>query len=196
MSEEPVERFQPTGGRIFGVLALVLALVLIVLGLLNRDDGFPMSVVAAALAGAVLAWAAMLRPRVWVTPDDLVLRNMLHTAWIPLVAIEQVAVRQVLVVSAGEKRYVSPAVGRTWRKAISSRGPSGATGAAELAASYPDFVEDRISRLAEDARARAGVRLLSDEQLALAGGVRRAWAWPEVAALTASVILLILTLAT
>lgn len=191
MSEEPVERFRPTGGRLFGLLGLALAVLVVVLGLLNRDQGFPMPVVAAALACVVLVWAAMLRPGVWATPHDLVLRNMLHTAWIPLAAIEQVAVRQVLVVSAGEKRYVSPAVGRSWRQSITSARP---TKAADLAQSYPDFVEDRISRLAEDARSRAGVRLLSDEQLELAAGVRRAWAWPEVVALGATVALFVLSI--
>ncbi|MCW2794210.1 MAG: hypothetical protein JWO76_3308 [Nocardioides sp.] len=191
MNEEPVERFQPTSGRILGILGLVLAAGVIVIGLVDRDHGFPLPVVAGALAGGVLVWASMLRPRVWATQEHLVLRNMLHTAWLPLAAIEQVVVRQVLAVRVGEKRYVSPAVGRSWRQSIKTGRP---TTAPDLAQSYPDFVEDRISRLAEDARAKAGVRLLSDEQLALASGVRRAWAWPEVVALVVSVGLFVLSL--
>jgi hypothetical protein len=163
-----------------------------VLGLLNHDQGFPLPVVAAALMGAVLVWAAMLRPRVWATPEDLVMRNMLHTAWIPLAAIERIVVRQVLAVSAGEKRYVSPAIGRSWRQTVKAgRTP----GTKEVAQSYPDFVEERISRLAEDARTRAGVGMLSDEQLALASGVRRAWAWPEVVALVVSVLFFVVSFA-
>lgn len=192
MSEEAVERFQPTSGRILGVVGLVLAASVVVLGLLNRDRGFPLPIVTAALAGAVLVWQTMLRPRVWVTPDDLVMRNMLHTAWIPLAAIERVVVRQVLAVSAGEKRYVSPAVGRPWRQSVKA---GRATGTKDVAQSYPDFVEERISRLAEDARAKAGVQLLSDEQLALASGVRRAWAWPEVVALVVTTVLFVVSFA-
>ena len=50
-------------------------------------------------------------------------------------------------------------------------------------APYPVFVEERLQQLAEDARSKQGIRLMSDEQLALAEGVRREWAWPEIVAL-------------
>ena len=49
---------------------------------------------------------------------ELVLRNMLSTIYIPLAAIEEVAVRQVLAVRAGDKRYVCAGVGRTLRQAM------------------------------------------------------------------------------
>jgi hypothetical protein len=192
MSEEPVERFRPTSGRIIGVVALLIAASVLVIGLVDRDHGFPLPVMAAAVVAGIVVWAAMLRPRVWVTGEDLVMRNMLHSVWIPLAAIEQVAVRQVLAVSAGDRRFVSPAIGRSWRQAARSVGSR--KDAAALAQSYPDFVEERIAQLAEAARAQAGVRLLSDEQLALASGVRRAWAWPEVVALAAAGLVLVVSL--
>ncbi|MBB6628917.1 hypothetical protein H5V45_16435 [Nocardioides sp. KIGAM211] len=184
MSDEAVERFRPTSGKVLGILALVLSAAVVVIGIVDRDHGFPFPVVAGALVFGVLVWSAMLRPRVWVTSDRLVLRNMLDEVSIPLAAIEQVVVRQVLAVGAGEKRYVSPAVGKSWRKLRAGKDQT-----ADPLQSYPDFVQDRISQLAEDARAQAGVKLLSDEQLALAAGVRRRWAWPEVVALGASIVL-------
>lgn len=191
MSEEPVERFRPTSGRILGVVALVIALAVVVIGVVDREAGFSAPVVAAAVVIGVLVWSAMLRPKVWVTQQDLVLRNMLHTVCIPLAAIEQVAVRQVLAVSAGEKRFVSPAIGRNWRQAFRANRAARQPTAVE---SYPVFVEERIAQLAEDARARSGVTLLSDEQLVLAEGVRRTWAWPEIVALALASLAFVVTL--
>lgn len=184
MSEEPVERFVPTGGRILGVLALALVAAIVLIRVLDTDSGLPMPVVWASVALGVLAWAAMLRPRVWVTEDDLVLRNMLETTRVPLAAIERVIVQQLLIVEAGEKRFVSPAIGKSWRQTIKQNRASSRPTALD---SYPVFVEERISQLAEDARAQRGVANLSDEQLALAAGVRRDYAWLEIFGLLASV---------
>lgn len=191
MSEEPVERFRPTSGRIPGVLALALALAVVVIGVVDRESGFPTPVVAGAAVLGILVWAAMLRPKVWVTEQDLVMRNMLHTLFIPLAAIEQVVVRQVLAVRAGEKRFVSPAIGRSWRQAFRANRAARQPTAVE---SYPVFVEERIAQLAEDARAKSGVALLSDEQLVLAEGVRRSWAWPEIVALVVASVAFVVAL--
>lgn len=188
---ESVERFQPTSGRILGGIALVGVLAIVVIGVVDRDHGFPAPVVAGALVFGVLVWAAMLRPRVWATREHLVMRNMLHTVSIPLAAIETVVVRQVLAVSAGDDRFVSPAVGKSWRQALRSNKEAKRATATQ---SYPVFVEERISQLAEDARAQQGVRRFSDEQVALAADVRREWAWPEIAALAACVVALVVTL--
>ena len=179
--DKPVERFETTSGRLLGTIALVLAVAVVVIGIVDRDHGYPLSVVLGAVVFGILVWAAMLRPRVWVTREHLVMRNMLHTARIPLAAIEEVAVRQVLAVSAGERRFVSPAVGRSLRQTLKTNRKTEPS----ATESYPVFVEERISRLAEDARAQRGVRRFSDEQAALAKGVRRTWAWPEIAGLTA-----------
>jgi hypothetical protein len=132
----------------------------------------------------------MLRPRVWATESDLVLRNMLDTVRIPLAAIESVAVRQVLAVGAGDARYVSPAIGQSWRRTV--KAGRGAT--RKPAESYPFFVEERIGRLAQDARARLGVRRYSAEQAALAEGVRRQPAWVEIGSLTVAGLVFVASL--
>ena len=155
--------------------------------------------VAGALVFGVLVWAAMLRPRVWATEEDLVLRNMLHTARIPLAAIEQVVVRQVLAVSAGEQRYVSPAIGKSLRQTLKSGSPgepaTARAGDGRRTRRYPDFVEERISRLAEDARAKRGI----GAALRRAAGARRRrahdrWAWPEIVGLVVAGLLFVLSL--
>ena len=61
------------------------------------------------------------RPAVWVTRDALVLRGMFHTDRVPLAAIDKVVVTQVLAVSAGGRRFVSPAIGYSIRQTVKSR---------------------------------------------------------------------------
>jgi hypothetical protein len=176
MPDDVVEDFRPTSGRITGVLGLVICVGVAVLGVIEYDEGFPPSVVWGAMFGGVLFWSASLRPRVRVTGSDLRLRNMLATITIPLASIEQLVVRQVLSVRAGDRRYVSSAVGKSWRQAIKpdvERQPGDD-------APYPVFVEERLSQLAEDARTQEGIALMSEEQLVLARRIRREWAWPEI----------------
>ena len=176
MAEEMVEDFRPTSGRISGVLGLGICAATVVLGLAEFDEGFPPAVVWAALFAGVLFWASMLRPRVRVSGNELRLRNMLDTITLPLASIEQIVVRQVLSVRAGDRRYISSAVGKTWRQAMKKdreREPG-------AEAPYAVFVEERLTQLAENARSKQGIALMSDEQLELAKSVRREWAWPEI----------------
>jgi hypothetical protein len=176
VAEDAVEDFRPSSGRISGVLGLGLCVATVVLGVAEFDEGFPPAVVWAALFAGVLFWAAMLRPRVRVSGSELRLRNMLDTITLPLASIEQIVVRQVLSVRAGDRRYVSSAVGKTWRQAM-KRDRERKPGAE---APYPVFVEERLSQLAENARSKQGIALMSDEQLELAKAIRREWAWPEI----------------
>ena len=185
------ERFQSTSGRITGVLALVIAAVVLLLPVFDRGLDMPAWLLWLAALGAVLAWSAMLKPALWIAGDQLVMRNMLETVRIPLAAVEQVAARQVLAVLAGEKRYVSPAVGKSWRQALKSNKRRDAGGGAEI---YAEVVEDRIWQAANDARARLGIANTSDEQLELARQVRREPAWVEIAALAVTVLGFVVTL--
>ena len=176
MAEDAVEEFRASSGRITGILGLVVSITIVVLGVAEFDEGFPPAVVWASLFAAVLFWSAMLRPRVSVTGSELRLRNMLTTISVPLAAIEHIVVRQVLSVRAGESRYISSAIGKSWRQALKQDRPREPGDDAP----YPVFVEERLQQLAEEARAKAGIILMSDEQLELAKGVRREWAWPEI----------------
>lgn len=192
MAEEVVEQFRPTSGRIMGSAAVLLVACVVVVGLWPGDQGIAPYVAWGALFGGVLAWSAMLRPRLWVTTSHLVMRNMLSTIAIPLAAIEQVAVRQVCAVRAGNRRFVSPAVGRSMAEVRRDRTAKEAKPLPDIA--YAEFVEDRIRFLAEEARVQAGVGLMSDEQVALAAGVHRQWAWLEIAALVVTLVGFVVTL--
>jgi hypothetical protein len=185
-------RFRPTGGLIMGSLAVIAALV--VVGIAVADPGgVPAEVAAGAVLLGVLGWATMLWPRLSVTTDDLVMRNVLEEVRVPLAAIESLAVRQVLAVRAGEKRYVSTAAGRSWRKAMVGDKPSTRKDAdlPITEVDYVDYIEQEIRDRMERARAAAGIRMLSDEQLVLAAGVRREPAWLPIALIGASVLALL-----
>ncbi|WP_122818487.1 hypothetical protein [Nocardioides pantholopis] len=185
---EVVERFRPTSGRVVGVLGLLLAAVVVVVGL---RDGLDLAVVVGAVVGGVLVWSAVLRPGLAVTSETLVMRNMLETTEIPLAAIEEVAVRQFTAVRAGGKRYVSPVVGQTMRQL--RKGDRAAT-KPEPTASYPAFVEDRIRRLAADAAAARGIKRGTPEQDALARDVRRTPAWVELGLLLLGLVVFVVAL--
>src|SRR3954462_6853653 len=103
--EERVEKFAPNGGTAMAVLAGAVVIAFVV-GWAVDTDGVPAWVPALALFCGVVVYASTVRPRVRVHGHDLVLRNMLNTVTIPLAAIEEIAVRQVLAVRAGGKRYV------------------------------------------------------------------------------------------
>jgi len=180
-----VERFPATSGRFSGVLGLVLVSVFLVLSVVAWDPGTPLGVGILSVLGAVLIWAVLLRPAVWSTQRDLVLRSIFQTTRVPLVAIDDVIVTQVLAIRAGEHRYTSPAIGFTARQSTKRR----LKGRSADELPRPEetlvaqaFVESRIRHLAQDARDRTGVKQGSPEQAAAAADVRRSWAWPELAA--------------
>ena len=123
------EDFRPTNGPLVGLLALGVLAGAVVLDVLGQGvDLAPWGYALVVLLG-VLVWAAVLRPRVWVGQGDLVLRTMLETVRVPLAAVETIAVRQVLVVTAGGRRYVCPALGRSRRALVRGSGGAGGRGA-------------------------------------------------------------------
>lgn len=193
--EPVVERFHATSGRVSGWLSVVLSALLVLAGVAYLDDGFPAWIAAAGVLTGVLAWAAMLRPGLWVTEEHLVMRNLAETVHIRLAAVEELAVRQVLAVRAGDRRLVSTVVGRTWRKALLSRrsAPSEDGGPRDGVA-YVDWVEDRLHELVDHARTEAGVRAGSREQLALPDAVRREPAVLPLVLITVATLVLLVSL--
>lgn len=171
--QEETEVFRPTSGRVSGALAMLVAGLVVAVAVLDGEGGFGPRIATAAVLGGTLAWASMLRPRVLLGGDQLVLRNMVETVRIPLAAVEELVVRQVLAVRAGDRRYVSPAVGRPLRKVVRNKPVQHDPARPPTEVPYADYVEQRIRRRAEDARSAAGVRRGSTDQVALAAGVRR-----------------------
>jgi hypothetical protein len=192
-----VERFAPNGGQLIAVLG-ALAVLGFVVGWLVDRDGVPLWVPAVALVGGTLLYASTVRPRVLVQARDLVLRNMFSTTRIPLAAVEELAVRQVLAVRAGGRRYVCSGVGRSLRSALKGsavqrareqmgglRGEAAAV--REPGMNYADYVESRLQELVNEDRVRRGVAKYSDEADALGREATTTPAWPEIAVLVATV---------
>lgn len=173
MSDEspgPVTWFAVTSGRVTGVLGLGAAVVILVLSIV--DQHVP-GVVAGVLV-AFVSWLVLLRPRVGLSQYDLVLRGVVSTVVIPLASIENVAIRQVLAVWAGGRRYVSAAVGHTFREINRQR--RGAGTVEEIPTreiKYADHVSEMIVQRSRTAR-RDGAPM---------GPVRRTWSWLEIAGL-------------
>jgi len=180
-----VEKYHQSGSRVLGVVGLALAL----LALVNTAaDGVSRGDVAwlggLAVMGT-LSWAALVRPQVRLTDEDLVLRNMLETVTLPLAAIDTVAVGRMLVVVAGDRKFISPAVARPQREVMRGRPRQGDRDAAQL----PDFVEDRVRARVDDARAR-----LASRRGELAPDVRREPAWVEIGLLALGALVLLVGL--
>ena len=219
--EAVVERFKPTSGRFSGWAAVLLSAAVVVAMVAYLDEGFPAWVGGVALLLGVLAWASMLRPALWVTEEHLVMRNLADTVHIRLAAVEEMAVRQVLAVRVGDRRFVSTVLGRTWRKSLKSRraGSSGTSPDSPSDASpdtppdtppgtppdgppagglregmpYVDWAEHRLGELVDAARDRAGVTPGSEEQRALPDAVRREPALLPLAVIAVAALLLLVS---
>jgi hypothetical protein len=193
-----VEKFAPNGGTVIAVIGAVLSLGFVAAWAVDMDE-VPLWVPAVALFGAVVVYLSTVRPRVRVEGRELVLRNMLSTIHLPLAAIEEVAVQQVMAVRAGGKRYVCAGVGRSLRQAMKGsalqkareqagglRGEIAKAQVREPGMNYADFVEIRVQELVNEDRMRRGIARFSPEADELAKQVRREWAWPELVALVAT----------
>jgi hypothetical protein len=102
---------------------------------------------------------------------------MFESATIPLAAVEGVMVRRYLLVRAGGRKYICPAIGRSLRKTVRTEmkwnggsqilapglGADGKMGSLQTEAkgdpelAYADFVEQQIVQLADTDRARRGI---------------------------------------
>jgi hypothetical protein len=184
VAEAEVERFAPNGGQVTGALALLIAAAMVVIGVVDWS-GAPHWVPALGVLVGALTWATTLRPRVLVTPGTLVLRNAFSTTRIPLAAVEEVAVRQVMAVRVGDARYVCSGAGRSLRQALKGsaaqrareqqRGLRGELARAEYnpGMPYADFVESRLHDLIGEDRLRRGVSAYSSDLDALGAEVSR-----------------------
>ena len=149
--EAGVEWLPSSHGPVLPGLGLVIAGVLAVVAVVDRSRG-SLTLLGAAGLVAGLTWVALLRPRVGLQPAPavgrparyLVVRGLVTTVAVPLAAVTDVEVRQMLVVRAGEQRFASPTVGRS-RKSLVRSGPGGrsafgggAGGGAGAGASAPE----------------------------------------------------------
>ena len=185
MGENVRERFEPTSGRMGGGLALLVAAVVVIGGFVELDEGFPPWGIAAGVLFAVLAWASVLRPALWVEDRALVMRNLFETVRVPLAAIDRVEVRQVLFVRVGDRRLASSVVGRPLRKIARRSRASRSEDAPRLELDHADVVEDRLRSLV----AEAGPLPAAPDDV-----VRRELAWLPIVVVALSALAVVVTL--
>jgi hypothetical protein len=211
MADAPAETFAPAGGRVIGYLGIAVVAVMVLSDVLSPGS-VPIVVIAGAIVVAVLIWATTIRPRVSVADGTLVMRNMLQTIRIPLAAVEDLSVRQVLAVRTAQRRYACPGVGRSLRQALREKPPEmhddratrpalGPAFGGDVASqvdtggiTYADYVEVRLRDLIEQDRQQRRVRAYSEQAVALGEEVRREPAWPEIAALVAATVFFVVAL--
>ena len=192
-SAGPVERFRPTSGQFVGHLTLgAIALIVIYIAIsVHTVDG--LRVATGLVVFGVLVWAVLLRPRATAYPDELHLFNSFRDVVIPYTAIDEVTVGRVMSVWVGDDRHVCTGIGRPLRKVVPGRKGSSSTlrlgrggseepdGPVRGTISYADFVQGRITSLAEEAKHRAASAEGTTE-----ARPRHVWAWPEVIGLLGS----------
>ncbi|WGL51702.1 hypothetical protein P5P86_17300 [Nocardioides sp. BP30] len=184
MSEESAEqvRWFRANGRLTGVLMLVLWVAIAVFGVI---DGAPPVLFGALAVLAVLTHVTLLRPAIGATHDDLIYRQMFSDLRIPLAAVDAMRIVRFFEVTVAGRRYVSPALSRRRRRRPLRRLPGMAEERPEAEAIYVDMVEDTLRVAVADAKAHGG------RSGAQPPPIRRTWVWPEIAAMAAAVVLLV-----
>lgn len=182
--------FPATNGQATGIGGLVLAAALALYALAGVDSRVGLPLLALAFLLAVLTYAAVLRPRVGLSGDELILRQMFGTTRIPLAAIQEVKVGQITIIRVADRKYDTPALSRP-RPSLSRR-----LRGTEPDPTATDHLVIQIDKAMTSARTRAGVVQWSEEQAALATGIRTEWTWSLVimAALGAVALALALVL--
>lgn len=188
----PVERFNPTSGRLVGFTSLgaIVALLLYLVVEVRTLTGLRLGLGLVFLG--VLVWATQLRSRAVAHAGVLTLRNSFRDAVVPLALVDEVSVRRMLMVWVGPERFVCIGIGTPLRKMMraKSRGPSSLLGWDRLEdyteastpldpdrseMRYETYVVTRIRDLVEEAKSRSAGRRTH--------APRRTWAWPEIVAL-------------
>lgn len=199
---EPVERFRATTGHVTGIFGLLIAAATLGYVVLRVHSVTGLRLAFAMAVFATLVWVSQLRPRATAYPETLVLRNMFRDTFVPLRLIEEVAVRQMLYVWVGDRRYGCVGIGRSVRSLVGHKRPSARVlGFGKMvdeaekidiphpehtAMPYATFVEIRIDDLAKFARKQPVTEP--------AATVRTRWAWPEIVVLAVSCVGFVVTL--
>lgn len=181
----PVERFGPTNGQASGYAGLAGAAFAVGYVAVVEPSLGGLKVALGALLFAAVVWAVVLRPRVHVVGDRLVLRHAFRDTHLPLAAVEHVTLGRALTVWVAGERHQCLGVSGSGRAHLrSQRRQAAAThpavGEALAAAAAHDLAQEssilrRLRELVAAAAAEQGTRAGQEPD-----EVRHTWAWPEL----------------
>lgn len=174
------ERFS-TGGKAGGVCGIASVVIVLVLSALDPTGDLPLWAYPCAALAVVAMWAILLRPAVVLGPDEVELRNILHSRWIPYARISELRVDIVTTFQTDEGPYVASGFGRSRRKI--RRDIRGLVEEKPTNPSLGWLVEQKLLRRIDDAKYATGE----------VGPIRRAWAWPVIIALSATALATLVT---
>jgi hypothetical protein len=186
------QTFRSAGAVITGGITIAATLALAGFGAFYPDAGWADWLIATMVLIAVVSYVAQIRPAVVLGETQLTLRNMLGSVHVPWPAVGEVLVQQIVTVQAGDQVYNCPAVSRSPRQI--KRDAALPLDHHPTEDSFGRIVESQILQRARDARAQEGIEEGSAEQYALADGVRRTRAWPEIALLVAAAAALVIAI--
>lgn len=98
------ESFATPSGRYLGYIVVGAAVVLCLLGLKSQGTG-ALGMISICVAFALLAWVALIRPRVSAHQNGLLLRNMLRDTFVPWASIRSCRAAQTLQVGTRDRIY-------------------------------------------------------------------------------------------
>jgi hypothetical protein len=205
-----VEKFAPTGSRWLGWVIMVGAAGIAAFAI-GHDLSRDFRAIFVAVAVALLSWVVLIRPVVSANSNGVLLHNMLRDVFVPWSKITKCRIFQTLQIVTDEDRFHGLGLGRSTRKMVQRnfgrsslvsgwlaptaqgggstaptpvRGLSGDLPAPEIApgAAYQDYVESRISDLAQRARPDDLEPVVS-------------WVWQSIVCMAAVVVLLVLVFA-
>ena len=195
---QPVERFKPTSGQIVGYAGLALALFTVGYVAVDVHTVTGLRVGLGAVFFATVIWVTQLRPRATAYPRHVVLRNAVRDTHVPLAAVDEVSMGQMLSLWVGDARYTCIGIGQSMRADVKARKRSSLEGSLgtsrwselaqkaeranldERAMTYQTFVVTRLEELIEAAK-REHAREDTEP-----GTPRHVVAWPEVTLLAVS----------
>lgn len=182
MRSEGVEKGErySSGGLVSGVVGLVAVVAVLGYGLFVDDAGLAAWAFPGLLLVAALVWAILIRPAVVLHPEEIELRNVLHSRWVPFARMTSVAINQVTIVEVEDDRFVGSGFGRA-RLAINRDAKAGPDARAEQR-SLGWLVEEKVRRRMEAAETRGEP-----------AAVRRTWALPEIVTLGALSVVTLVT---
>lgn len=184
-----VESFAPIGGRILGVITLVIALIVIVDIVLQWRTSDGLTAGGVVLALSALVWISMIRPAVVAYEEVLVVRNLIRDVLIPWSLVKSTEIRPILIIhteDGGTYRSVAVAVTRADRRAMWRSKEDAAklrNMGGGVAPTPSSRAAEHTARLSPAMHASHRIEVMSKKygESAPGGEVTKRWAWPEIA---------------